>query len=275
MVFGPRLSSCPSCNSSAIRIGGREIEPARKVQAVTVSDVHILAQAMINGAPDGHKKLIVFADSRQDAAFQAGWMQDHARRIRLRHMMYQAIAEGTGPQAVAGIRHHLVERFRADRSLIESLLPELTTEEWPFGFGPNNWQPLIHTLRYMVLREFTTGVRRLDCLEAMGLARVVYDGLSPTDQGLRDWADMLGIAPDEAVEAVSLILDSWRRNRCLNVPEDPIFSHYHAKDDPYIQSGLLPLREFRPEGLLLSAGAQRPVCSHAAGEEGGNLQCRP
>ena len=27
----------------------------------------------------------------KDAAFQAGWMQDHARRIRLRHMMHSVI----------------------------------------------------------------------------------------------------------------------------------------------------------------------------------------
>ena len=37
---------------------------------------------------------------------------------------------------------------------------------------------------------------------------------------------------------------------------DPVFSRYHAKDDPYIQAGLLPLKEFRPEGLLLSAGPE-------------------
>jgi ATP-dependent helicase YprA (DUF1998 family) len=254
MAFGPRLSSCPSCNSPSIKIGGREIEPARKVQAVTVADVHILAQAMINAAPDGHKKLIIFADSRQDAAFQAGWMQDHARRIRLRHMMYQIIAESSSLQAVAGITHALVERFRRDRSLIETLLPELTTDEWPFGFGPTNWEPLIRTLRYMVLREFTTSFRRLDCLESMGLAKVVYDGVSPADKGLRAWADLMGLSAEEAVEAVSLVLDGWRRNRTLYVHGDPIFSHYHAKDDPYIQAGLLPLREFRPEGLLLTAG---------------------
>ena len=60
-----------------------------------------LAQAMINAAPEGHKKLIIFADSRQDAAFQAGWMQDHARRIRLRHMMHQVIAD-SGHTAAAG-----------------------------------------------------------------------------------------------------------------------------------------------------------------------------
>ena len=42
MAFGPGLSACPSCNSTSFRIGGRDIEPARKVQAVTVADVHIL-----------------------------------------------------------------------------------------------------------------------------------------------------------------------------------------------------------------------------------------
>ena len=60
--------------------------------------------------------------------------------------------------------------------------------------------------------------------------------------------------PAEAVEAISLILDNWRRNRILYVTGDPIYSRYHPKDDPYIQAGLLPLREFRPEGLLLTAG---------------------
>ena len=93
MVFGTGLSSCPSCSTPSYQIGGRTVEPMRKVKAVTVADVHILAQAMINGAPEGHEKLIIFADSRQEAAFQAGWMQDHARRIRLRHMMYQVIVD--------------------------------------------------------------------------------------------------------------------------------------------------------------------------------------
>src|SRR5690606_36182652 len=41
MVFGDRLTTCPSCSTPAYRIGGRVIEPIRKVQAVTVSDVHI------------------------------------------------------------------------------------------------------------------------------------------------------------------------------------------------------------------------------------------
>jgi ATP-dependent helicase YprA (DUF1998 family) len=254
MAFGPRLSSCPSCSTPGFTIGGRLIEPARKVQAVTVSDVHILAQAMINAAPDGHKKLLIFADSRQDAAFQAGWMQDHARRIRLRHMMYSIIAGSDKPLPLDGITDKLMEMFRKDQNLIDSLLPELTGEEAPATFGHNKWVPVHRALRYMVLREFTTGVRRTDCLESMGLAKVAYEGLSPSSKGVRAWAEAMGISPEETVEAISLILDNWRRNRIMYITGDPIFSRYHAKDDPYIQAGLLPLREFRPQGLLLTAG---------------------
>jgi ATP-dependent helicase YprA (DUF1998 family) len=251
MAFGSILSACPSCSSASFQIGGRTIEPARKIQAVTVADVHILAQAMINAAPDGHKKLIVFADSRQDAAFQAGWMQDHARRIRLRHMMHQIIAESGQSLPLEAITDRLMELFRKDQGLIDALLPELTGDEAAATFGQNRWVPVLKALRYMVLREFTTGVRRTDCLEAMGLTRIVYGGLNAGAKGIQQLAETLGTSPAAVVEAVSLILDNWRRNRILYVVGDPVYSHYHAKDDPYIQAGLLPLREFRPEGLLL------------------------
>ncbi len=255
VAFGDQLTSCPSCGTLSMRIGGRTIEPAKKVKAVTVADVHILAQAMINAAADGHKKLIIFADSRQEAAFQAGWMQDHARRIRLRHMMYQVIVGAQAPLGLDAIVDSLMEAFRRDRNLIDVLLPELTGEEAEATFGHNILVAVHRALRYMVLREFTTGIRRTDCLESMGLTRVGYVGLSAQSKGVRDLASLIGIAPEEVVEGLSLILDIWRRNRILFVAGDPVFSHFHAKDDPYIQAGLLPLREFRPEGLLLSAGA--------------------
>jgi hypothetical protein len=88
----------------------------------------------------------------------------------------------------------------------------------------------------------------------MGLARVVYEGVNPQNKGLRQWAEVIGVSPDEAVEAVSLLLDNWRRSRIVFVTGDPIFSRYHPKDDPYIQAGLLNLRDFQPKGLLLNIG---------------------
>ena len=151
-----------------------------------------------------------------------------------------------------GVTDKLMEVFRKDQNLIDALLPELTGEDAPAIFGHNKWVPIHKALRFMVLREFTTGVRRTDCLESMGLARVVYEGLTTQSQRMKSLAEMLGQSPDETVEGIALILDNWRRSRIVFDRVDQIFSKYHAKDDPYIQAGLLPLREFRPEGLLLN-----------------------
>ena len=85
------------------------------------------------------------------------------------------------------ITDKLMEIFRKDQNLIDTLLPELTGEEAPATFGHNKWVPVHKALRYMVLREFTTGVRRTDCLESMGLARVVYDGLTAGARGCGTW----------------------------------------------------------------------------------------
>ena len=64
-------------------------------------------------------------------------------------------------------------------------------------------------------------------------------GREPSEQGAAAVGRGHGDSPEEAVEAVSLLLDNWRRSRNLHVTGDPIFSRYHAKDDPYIQAGLL------------------------------------
>jgi len=80
-----KLARCVSCGALGRAYGSGFREPARPVRAVAVADVHVLAQDMIHNAE--RRRLLVFADNRQDAAFQAGWMRDHARRFRLRALM--------------------------------------------------------------------------------------------------------------------------------------------------------------------------------------------
>ena len=194
MAFGARLSACPSCSTPRYADRRPEIEPARKVQAVTVSDVHILAQAMINAAPEGHKKLIIFADSRQDAAFQAGWMQDHARRIRLRHMMNQVISDAKAPLTLDDITDKLMEIFRKDQNLIDTLLPELTGEEAPATFRPQqdgcrSTEPC---------DTWCCGSSRPASAARTAWSRWAWLGSPTTDlstdqPGLRHWAEVIGM----------------------------------------------------------------------------------
>src|SRR5262249_28739760 len=86
------LASCVCCGANGARIGSNYREPARPVRATNVADVHVLAQDMIHNSD--RQRLLVFCDNRQDAAFQAGWMKDHARRFRLRALMSDSLKDG-------------------------------------------------------------------------------------------------------------------------------------------------------------------------------------
>lgn len=92
-----RLTRCVSCGAHGRRVTGSYREPARPVRATGVADVHVLAQSMIHRAE--RKRLLVFADNRQDAAFQAGWMQDRSRRYRLRELIYKNCARAPSRSA--------------------------------------------------------------------------------------------------------------------------------------------------------------------------------
>ncbi|MBK7758741.1 MAG: hypothetical protein IPI35_20555 [Deltaproteobacteria bacterium] len=66
-------------------------------------------------------RLLVFADNRQDAAFQAGWMRDHARRFRLRALISQQIPK-TGT-SIGDIVHGLDGCSREGPRAVPGALP--------------------------------------------------------------------------------------------------------------------------------------------------------
>ena len=95
------LASCLSCGANGRRIGSNYREPARPVRATNVADVHVLAQDMVQHSE--RPRLLVFCDNRQDAAFQAGWMKDHARRFRLRALMADGVSLMVRPSKALNI----------------------------------------------------------------------------------------------------------------------------------------------------------------------------
>lgn len=116
-----QLSSCLSCGARGKRIGRRYREPIREVRAVNVSDVHVLAQDMVHHAQ--RKRLLVFADNRQDAAFQAGWMKDHARRFRLRSLMADAMQDGA--VTIGDMTLKISQTLDENDTLSRVLIPEV------------------------------------------------------------------------------------------------------------------------------------------------------
>ncbi|MDY0188746.1 MAG: DEAD/DEAH box helicase, partial [Syntrophus sp. (in: bacteria)] len=230
------LTSCLSCGSNGRRIGSNYREPARPVRATNVADVHVLAQDMVHHSE--RPRLLVFCDNRQDAAFQAGWMKDHARRFRLRSLMAEGLKNGS--VSIGDLAMHLDEILERDEALSRALVPEVWQVVRREGGGGRHEQERRKFLRIQVLREVTLSSRQSIGLEPWGRMKVDYEGLDPALPWIQENAHALGMPPEDLRDGVAGLLDYLRRKRVLYDPELEIFTKYWMDGDREVQQGYLP-----------------------------------
>lgn len=241
------LTSCLACGSRGGDRPGTYREPARPVRATTVSDVHVLGQNMLL---HGHEeRLLMFADNRQDAAFQAGWMRDHSRRFRIRSLMLEALK--AGPVAIGDLAAQLDERLHGDKALSEALVPEVWRIYRPDSAPQKFREELRYFLRILVLREITTGMRQRIGLEPWGRLRVDYRGLVPELPFMEKWATVAGVNPGELCDGVANLLDTDRRKMVVYDSSRQIFSRFWNSGDEEVLRGYLPELPGVPKGLKL------------------------
>ena len=250
-----KLTSCLSCGSTGSTPGGgRYREPARPVRAINVSDVHVLAQDMVHRAP--RPRLLVFCDNRQDAAFQAGWMKDHARRFRLRALMAEGIRES--PQSVGDLVTLLDDRLERDEALSRALVPEVWEVARREQAGSRHEQERRKYLRFQVLREVTLASRQALGLEPWGRMKVEYAGLDTSRPWIQQRAHELGISAERLRGGVAGVLDYLRRRRALHDPEHGIFTRYWRDGDREVQQGYLPNLRGPAGTKLRRASGEKP-----------------
>ncbi len=243
------LTSCLSCGSTGRRLGSRYREPARPVRATHVADVHVLAQDMVHHAE--RPRLLVFCDNRQDAAFQAGWMKDHARRFRMRALMAQGLEQGA--LSVGDLALTMDEALEKDEALSRALIPEVWQVKPKEGSGGKHQQERQKFLRFQVLREVTLSSRQSIGLEPWGRMKIEYEGLDASWPWIQRWSRRLGLPAEELREGVASLLDALRRTRVLHDPWHGIFGKYWMDGDPEIQQGCLP-QLGGPRGTKLRRG---------------------
>lgn len=239
------LNYCISCGSKGRPMGGRYREPMRPVRAVNVSDVHVLAQDMVHNAQ--RKRLLLFADNRQDAAFQNGWMKDHARRFRLRGLMSEELKNG--PQSVGDMESRLNDLLAEDEVLSRALLPEVWRAEPSAGATHDNQQR--YFLRIQILRELTISANQQIGLEPWGRMKVQYLGLDSGSHFIQEWSNKLGIPPEDLLGGIESLLDQRRRQRLLYDPHKELFSRYFKDGDMEIQRGYMPSQSRPPQAMRL------------------------
>ncbi len=241
------LTTCIACGAVGRQRVGVYREPARPVRAVTVSDVHVLAQNMLQYAE--RRRLLVFADNRQEAAFQAGWMRDHARRYRLRALMFERLS--AGPASIGDLTAYLDDALEADDDLSRALVPEVWRVHRKEAEGIRHAEERKRFLRIQVLREITTSTRQRIGLEPWGRLLVEYPGLTPELPFVTRWAPVLQTSPAELVAGIGTLLDVARRNMLLLDRDGKIFSRFWQDGDFEIQRGYLPLMPGVPKALKL------------------------
>lgn len=241
------LPRCLSCGSAGRAFGGSFREPIRPVRAVAVSDIHVLAQEMLRHAE--RQRLLVFADNRQEAAFQAGWMRDHARRFRLRALMWERIKQS--PLTVGDLGASLDRTLDEDDDLSQALLPDVW-EQYEKSAAPQQHVGERRLfLRIQALREVATGVRQRIGLEPWGRLRVSYSGLTAESEEIKSLAVRLKVTPEAAASGLAALLDQFRRSMLLLDRQYFIFSKFWTKDAPEIMRGYVPAFRGVPQGLKL------------------------
>lgn len=231
------LTRCISCKAQGRGLGSRVFEPIREVRAVNVADVHVLAQDIIHNAD--RKRLLLFTDSRQDAAFQSGWMKDHARRFRLRGLMAEILKKNT-KISFGDMVYQLGEMFSADDNLSRALLSEVWSRV------PKETSAMSHEserkayLTIQMLRELTHTAKQRVGLEPWGRMKISYNGLDSSSPFIQDLAAQAGCPPEEIKSGIEYLLDLLRRTRMIYEPNYKLCSKYFDPGDKFIQNGYMP-----------------------------------
>lgn len=248
-VFTDDNRRCPACDAR-MRGFGRTTKPFKAVRAFQVADVHTLAQAMLTHAPKAHRKLLVFADSRQDAAFQAGWSEDHGRRHRFRQVMFQEIRKDPG-LSFGALHARLVERLLEDRYLRQVIAPEVSAYLVGNTDTDAGRKELARFLRHRLMMETATAFTSRHGLEAYGLLRIGYPELDRHPSEMEALAQELGWDAQEFKAFLALLLDTWRRNQILSDNEGgaDTFTRIWRQGAKEVTRGYIP--EFmRPKVLV-------------------------
>jgi ATP-dependent helicase YprA (DUF1998 family)/very-short-patch-repair endonuclease len=194
-------STCPACGSTYPK--GDILALLRSGAA---SNTSVLATHHLDHLPKNERKLLVFADNRQEAAHQAGYMGDKHRQFAVRHAL-ESIVRDAGEEGVSlvAIKDKLLERFQN-----AGLAPR--------RLGPDERADWRKALEFDAAGEFCRATHQRISLENLALVEVRYDFLDELIGSSRfaEICEHAGIAVAEGGILVRAILDRMRRGRAVN-----------------------------------------------------------
>ncbi|ROR02912.1 DEAD/DEAH box helicase [Desulfosoma caldarium] len=200
LIHRGKLSTCPACGDIYTR--GDIVTPLRTGTASTVS---VLATHHLDRLDGADRKLLVFADNRQDAAHQAGYTTDKHRSFALRHAVARAVRDaGDRGVYLSELPQQLFDIY-CDLGIIPRRLTRPERDRW------------LDAITYEAANEFTRYSRQRASLENLGLVAVDYEFLDELEKEGRfqQAAREAGLDVPTALLLARAVLDTMRKNRAV------------------------------------------------------------
>ena len=192
------------CDSCGYTGGGRE--PVRELIHGADGPHTVIATTLFQFLPPERRKVLAFADGRQEAAYFAWYLEESYRDVLHRHLLLKTIsrvAGQAGPVSLETLHRSLVAEYPDYFKNKES--DDLATVQ--------------HNAWLAVLREFLTEERRLS-LEGVGLVRWSIDWPAIADVAKPLQEPPFELDEIEARAALFILLNTMRLDRAVELPEE-------------------------------------------------------
>ncbi len=179
-------------------------DPVREVVHGTDGPHAVIATTLFQELPEGRKKVLAFADGRQEAAFFAWYLEDSYKNILTRNLLLKVVQEQAAPLSEGSSLRDLAAGFR-DAFRQKSIFPPATSD---LQLRREAWLALY--------REFLTDEPRIS-LEGVGLLRweAKWPDWFQTPSALRAAPWLL--SEREARGLVFVLIDSMRADRAVEL----------------------------------------------------------
>ena len=237
-----QMKRCEACQYGRGGIG----DPIQEIVHGSDGPNAVIATALHELLPEPRRKVLAFADSRQEAAFFAWYAENSYEKLRDRNLILRAIKAGPvdrGGMSISDLQSRLLVQWER-----AGLLKVSDTSE--------NRNRKVLTA---ILREAVTDERRLS-LSGVGLVKwfvAIPDSLRLPQSMLHPpWS----FQEEEARGLIGYLLDELRPRRAMNLPPRPSLAWSDVS--PWPQQAYCKGPPGRRRGVLQWGGPQSAVVSH-------------
>jgi hypothetical protein len=234
------LKECPRCSSKskndteiATPITIRGTGPLANLTYELYRQLPSSPNETIKRLPGEGRKLLTFYDSRQGAARFAAFLQDVSNKQNYRHIIPHAIdlclkedewGEKTAPSLITLSKRCAEIAWK--NGIVQN---DSDSDFWrnSLSFTADKRKEATKWMAKLILGEFTTGRRKRQSLESMGLVGISYfDELSKPD--FRSLAEKIGLSVAQTETLIGFLLDDLRFLKAVKLPsgisaDDPVF----------------------------------------------------